>query len=259
MRLALTAVSLTLGLALAAPALAQEAGEDWDLTTNADQQLSLATLDFGDNVLALRCRAGELDLLLTGVPVATGETRQVQVSAGIIVDEMQQWTARTGQPVLGADEPARLARQLRGGAELDVRLEPEDAADRPRRYRLPVPRSDTAVNRVLTACGLPLDEPRDLLVRASSAHAPTWAAQPVPAFPINPVAASLTTGRALVSCVIGPEWGLTDCRVEGESPPGAGFGDSALRSARDGRLNPPADGFDVRGQLIRFTLRFEQR
>ncbi len=155
MRLAI----VTAVLALAAPALAQGPDEDWDLTVNAEQQLTAATVDFGDNLLALRCRAGALDFLLIGVPVSVGTTRRVRVSAGAIVDEDQVWAAQTGQPVLGASEPARLARQLRAGGELDVRIDRETDADRPLRYRLTAPASAASVNTVLTACAEPLDEP----------------------------------------------------------------------------------------------------
>lgn len=244
-------------LAAASPAVAQDPSEDWDLTANAERHLTLATLDFGDNVLALRCQAGTLDLLLTGVPISIGATRAATVSAGSIMDETQTWTALPGQPVVGAAEPARLARQLRAGGPLDVRLAPEDAADRPRRYQLTAPRSERAVNTVLTACGEPLDEPRDLIARLSPVNAPSWAALPLPAFPDNPIARNAGRGRVTLSCVIDTDWGLTDCRVEAENPTGAGFGDSALRSARDARLTPTTDGVDGRGRLIHFTMRFE--
>lgn len=244
-------------LAVSSPALAQQAGEDWDLTTNADQQLSLATLDFGANVLALRCRAGELDLLLTGVPVSTGETRKARVSIGAIGAEDQLWTAQTGQPVLGADEPARLARQLRAGGELDVRLDPEDAADRPRRYRLPVPASRASVNAVLTACGQPLEEPRDLIARSAAGFLPTWVAAPQVQYPSEPGAGTVQNAMVRVSCLVGPEWGLQDCRADMERPSGFGFGDKAVAAAAQSTISPPADGVDLRGRLIRFTIRFE--
>ena len=250
--LAAAAVVCALG---ASPALAQQATEDWDLTTNAEQQLTLATLDFGANVLALRCRAGELDMLLTGVPVSTGATRKVQVSAGAIAAADQIWIAQPGQPVLGADEPARLARQLRAGGDLDVRLDPENPTDRSHRYRLTAPASVAAVDAVLTACGQPLDEPRDLLVRDSETA--TWAAMGIPAYPTGLAAENAGRGRVRLSCVIAPDWGLTDCRVESESPPNAGFGASALRSARESRVAPPASGTDIRGQLVLFAVRFE--
>lgn len=240
----------------ASPALAQQAAEDWDLTTNAEQQLTLATLDFGANVLALRCRAGELDMLLTGVPVSIGPTRKVQVSAGAIAAEDQVWIAQPGQPVLGADEPARLARQLRAGGDLDLRLDPEDPADRSRRYRLTVPASAAAVDAVLTACGQPLDEPRDLLVRVNSGPETVWVDIGHVKFPDNAGAINAAPAAVRVSCVIADDWTLRDCRADTETAPGHGFGASAVAGITGARLGPPADGTDLRGRLFRFTNRF---
>jgi hypothetical protein len=142
----------------ASPSLAQDAAEDWELTVNTDQQLTLATLDFGANVLALRCRAGGLDLLLTGVPVSIGADRSVRVSVGSIVDEPQIWVAQVGHPVLGAPDPARLARQLRAGGALDIRIDRETDEDPPLRYQLTLPASAASVNTVLVACGAAVDD-----------------------------------------------------------------------------------------------------
>lgn len=241
-------------LAAASPALAQDPTEDWDLTVNAEREATVATLDFGDNILGLRCQAGKLDLLLTGVPVSTGATRTATVSAGAISDETQLWTALPGQPVVGAAEPARLARQLRAGGALDVRLAPEDAADRPRRYQLTVPVSTASIDRVLTACGEPLDDPRDLIARSSEPI--TWSAMPLPGFPENAAARGIDRGWVVLSCVISSNWGLSDCRVEAESHENAGFGASALRGVGGARLNPPASGADIRGLAVSFTLLF---
>lgn len=253
--------SLALGgacAALAAPAFAQDPApaEDWDLTVNAEQQLTLATVDFGENMLALRCRAGALDLLLTGVPASIGTTRQVRVSAGAIAGEDQVWATQPGQPLLGADEPARLARQLRAGGDLDVRVDRETEADRPRRYRLTAPASATSVNAVLTACGQPLDEPRDLIPRSPAGSSPIWKTGPVVEFPDNPEALRVGAGRVELACVVGPALRLTDCRVESETPAGLGFGASALVSARQAELGPPQDGSDPTGRLVRFAIRF---
>lgn len=241
---------------IAGPALAQDPSEDWDLTTSQAQQLTLATLDFGENVLALRCQAGALDLLLTGVPISVGALRKTQVTIGAVVAEEQVWAALPGQPVIGADEPARLARQLRAGGELDVRLEPEDAADRSRRYRLTAPRSTAVVDTVLTACGAPLDEPRDQLVRIPVDQLPVWLIQPAPEFPAAALTAGVTGAVVRLSCVVSPEWGLADCRADADSAPGNGFGANAVRAAERARIAPPADGTDVRGRLLRFTIRY---
>ena len=91
-------------------------------------------------------------MLVSGLPVSTGESRTVRVSAGAIDDEEQRWIVRPGERVLGPEEPARLARQLRAGGEMDLRVEPEAEGERPRRYRLPIPASAASVDTVLTAC-----------------------------------------------------------------------------------------------------------
>lgn len=251
----LASLALVAGAALALPASAQEASEDWDLTTNAEQQLTLATLDFGDNVLALRCSAGALDLLVTGAPVSTGASRKVRVSAGAIAAEEQLWIAQAGQPVLGADEPARLARQLRPGGQLDVRIEPETEAERPHRFRLTVPASANAVNAVLTACGQPLDEPRDLIARVSGPNL-RWENAPQPMFPVEASNRGVESGLVRLSCVIAENWTLRDCLADVENPKDVGFADSALAAAERSRIAPPLDGSDIRGRLARFSMRY---
>lgn len=254
----MTISRLTIGfalLAVASPALAQDPAEDWDLTVDAEQQLTLATVDFGENLLAVRCQAGALDLLLTGVPVSVRTRRNVRVSAGAIVAEDQVWVAQAGQPVLGPVEPARLARQLRAGGELDVRIDKESDADQPRRYRLTTPASAASVNAVLTACGLPLDEPRDLIKRAPLGVGLAWRTAPQADFPDNPDALRIASARVGISCVVGQAMDLADCRVESEDPAGHGFGANALAAARSAEIAPP-DGLDPRGWLVRFTIQF---
>lgn len=243
-------------LAAGTPVAGQDSAEDWDLTIQPEHSLTAASLNFGDNILALRCRSGMLDMLVSGVPVSTGTARTVRVSAGAIADEEQRWIARPGEPILGPEEPARLARQLRAGGELDLRVEPEVEGERPRRYRLPVPASAASVDTVLTACGTPLSDPRDLLRRASGTDSPVWRAQPELEFPRSREAMQAGSGTVQVSCVIGAAWELADCRAETEAPRGAGFAQAAIRAAERARISPPRSGTDVRGQVIRFTARF---
>lgn len=123
-----------LACATAMPALAQDGAEDWDLTVDPARQLTLASLDFGGNALALRCQAGVLDFLVTGTPVSTEAVRTVRVTAGGIADERQAWQTQPGLPVLSAYEPDRLARQLRAGGDLDLRIEPVATGERALRF-----------------------------------------------------------------------------------------------------------------------------
>lgn len=237
---------------LAGPAVAQDPSEDWDLVVDPVQQTTLATLDFGDNLIALRCRGGALDMLITGTPATSASSRTVRVTAGAIAGERQVWLTQPNQPFLTPPEPNRLARQLKAGGQLDLRLEAApDVSEPARRYRLPVPASAASVDRVLTACGQPLVDPRDLLARIEGE--PVWTTPPTAAFPPGARARGATEGTVRLNCVVAPANRLSDCRVESEQPPGVGFAQSALAGAAAAQLDTSTD---QAGRVVRTTIRF---
>lgn len=244
-----------LAAALAAPAVAQEASEDWDFTADSGQQLTLASLDFGANALALRCKAGVLEVLLTGVPATTTDSRSVQVTTGLIAAEKQVWRTQAGLPVLSASEPDRLARQLRAGGELDIRIEGSGAEERPRRYRLPIPASARSVDQVLTACDRPLSDDWDGLARVG-AETVVWADQPAPEYPEAAMRAGVEAGAVVLDCIVPADGRLDVCRVRSETPSGAGFGEEALKGARKSQIRLAPDDTRSVGRLIQFTVRF---
>lgn len=56
-----------------APALAQDAGDDWDLTVDEAQGVTLATVGYSSGqALAVRCLNGDLDVLVSGLPPMEG-------------------------------------------------------------------------------------------------------------------------------------------------------------------------------------------
>ncbi len=246
--LALAAVGLT------SPAMAQDVSADWDLTTDPARQVTLATLNFGSNQIALRCKTGVLDFLLTGVPT-TVASPAVTVTAGAIQNERQQWLAWPDQPIISPPEPARFARQLRAGGELDIRLDPGSAGERPRRYRLPVSPSIAAADQVLSACSIPLNDDWDLRQRAELGTA-VWARPIIPEFPELAASRGVENGEVAVGCAIAAGGLLDECRILSETPQGAGFGRSALRSAERSRVELPDDEGSVIGKVVTFTVRF---
>lgn len=240
---------------LAGPVVAQDAGGDWDLRKDPQEQLTLATLNFGANQIALRCRAGVLDFLLTGVPTTDAALRPVRISAGAIRNEGQSWQTWSGRPIASPSEPERLARQLRAGGELDILLEPTQAGERPRRYRLPVPASATSVDEVLTACAFPLVDEWDLRPRADP-DIPGWTRQPAPDFPDIALRRGVDSGETRLGCVVASEGALSECRIISETPAGAGFGPSALRAMERSRVRLPEDEGSVIGKVVSLTVRF---
>lgn len=246
-----------LAAALAGPAFAQEATEDWDLTIDPQQQLTLASLDFGANALALRCTAGVLEMLLTGTPRSTADSRSVQVTAGLIADEKQTWTTQAGLPVLSASDPDRLARQIRAGGELDIRIDGVEAGERPIRYRLPIPASARSVDQVLTACDRPLSDDWDALTRIKGTV--VWVDQPAPQFPEAALRAGVKAGAVVLTCILPASGDLDICRIRSETPAGVDFGEEAVKAARRSRVGLASNNTEDIGRLIQFTIRFSTR
>jgi hypothetical protein len=246
--------ALLIGLAAASPTLAQDAAEDWDLAIDPAQELTLASLDFGGNVLALRCKAGVLDFLLTGTPVSTEAVRTVRVTAGGISDERQAWQTQPGLPVLSASEPDRLARQLRAGGDLDVRIEPVATGERALRFRLTLPASVASVDRVLSACGASLADEWDLRPRAGGNV--TWAQQVLPEYPEVAVMSGIALASVTLACIVPASGRLDECRVLYEAPKGLGFGRNALTAARRSSVALPVGDLSDVGKVVTFNMRF---
>lgn len=76
---------------------------------------------------------------------------------------------------------------------------------------------------------------------------------------VYPAAArrSALDGAASVTCVVTGEGWLTNCRVEAETPGGAGFGEAAVRLMPLFRMKPAdAFGVPVEGRTIRVPIQF---
>lgn len=244
-----------LASAIALPALAQAPAEDWDLTIDPTQQMTMASLDFGENTLALRCKAGGLDLVLTGTPVTSEPVRTVRISVGGVADERQIWRTRPDLPVLLAPEPDRLARQLRPGGDLDVRIEPAETGQRPLRFRFTAPPSGAAIDRVLSACGARLADDWDLRPRVFSDNL-IWESAAMPRYPSAAVARRIPLASVRVACLIPANGRLNTCRILSEDPQGLGFGRSALDAARGSRVALVQSDTNVVGKVVHYSVRF---
>jgi len=220
-------------LGLALPALAQDAGDDWDLTPDA-HGVTLASLQYSNGGVAVRCADDSLDLILFGLPAAPEGTRALRVAFGDGVFYDQTWTAGPNGTAAFSELPARMARMLRAGGRLQVIASTAEGQPN-RRLVFDLPRSAAAVDTVLTTCGKPLNDPRDGLdpwVTPTGLPAGrTWARAPDAAFPKQASDKGVERGYAVVSCVTGPAGRVEDCRVESEFPAGYRLGRAAVVAA----------------------------
>ena len=251
-------LALAMSLATASTAFAQDAAEDWDLTVDPAQALTLASLDFGGNAVALRCKAGMLEFLLTGAPASTETVRTVQVTAGGIAGESQTWRAHANTPVLSADEPDRLARQLRAGGDLELRIEPVETGGRGMRFRLTIPPSAAALDQVLSACGAALTDEWDLRPRAFPSSNIVWERQVAPQYPEAAIGRHGAVAAVRVACIVPANGRLDDCRIVFESHDGLGFGRNALAAARESRIRLPDGEMSAVGKVVHYNVRFRQ-
>ncbi|UTP40197.1 energy transducer TonB [Phenylobacterium sp. LH3H17] len=67
-------------------------------------------------------------------------------------------------------------------------------------------------------------------------------------------------GRAVLVCLVKADGNLTECRIEDETPTGAGFGAAAMKLRSKFKLRPTtADGVSVEGGSVRIPLSFAPR
>ncbi|HEY9234827.1 MULTISPECIES: energy transducer TonB [Phenylobacterium] len=93
---------------------------------------------------------------------------------------------------------------------------------------------------------------------------PVWASMPsgidfAEAYPKAAVKAGVTTGKALLSCEVGPGGRLVDCSVQSEEPAALGFGDAALAISDGFRVRQwSMEGLPVVGGRIRVPIRYQE-
>lgn len=236
--------------AVALPAVAQEAGDDWDLTREG--RTTMAFIGFNEGIgVAVRCRTEGFDLILVGLPPAPPptdnrmvNTRRLEIGLGSEAPFFTGWVVGDPPTAATATVPGYLARTLRQGGMFRVIIPATDTSPRSE-YRLPLPRSEAAVNTVLTACNLPLEDARDVAAHAAMTAGSDlqleWRVFPHPEYPERAQSRGATYGRVHLSCFPEADGRLTDCRAESEYPPGMGFAQSAVRSLRGARLANPID------------------
>jgi protein TonB len=65
------------------------------------------------------------------------------------------------------------------------------------------------------------------------------------------------TGQATLSCLVGADGGVRDCRVTAETPAGQGFGEAAMKLTRYFQMRPQTvDGTPVEGGRVQVPIRF---
>ncbi|NBW08961.1 MAG: hypothetical protein EBR82_13145 [Caulobacteraceae bacterium] len=150
------AAAAALGLATA------EVGDGWDLSVDPAHDRIGAGVAFEGGVhLTVQCERGSLDVDLGGMSATAGSSFDLETTRSDGVARVSWWRQHPDAPVLTTSN-VRQARFFRAGGRMVFSSPTGDA--RPGRLEMPLPTDSTNLDRVLTACRLPLVDPRDALV-----------------------------------------------------------------------------------------------
>lgn len=232
----------------AGPALAQD-GDDWDFGVDPARDVAVAAVTFENFGVAVRCMNGALSVVMSGLPVGSGE-RYIGLSVDDGPEDETVWVSGPNSNTIFAVWPRHFARVLARGGRLGLRAYEGDQVSR---YAVDLPPSPSAVDQVFQACGETLETARSA-PRAESFAGLEWIRRPSPSFPGR---ARYATGLAALTCTARRDGGLRDCRAESEFPEGSGFGRAAVLGAhRSGKVGPVEPGADIDGRRIVFTVRY---
>ena len=255
----LTSLPLVVTLAVALPAMAQDAGRDWDLHRNIRTDAIMAYTVFDNGLgIAVRCVDDGYEAFVSGLPAAgRRETRTLDIAFADDEFAPQTWNVGVNDTIAVSSFPAPFARKLRQGGRLQLRVPDGAGPGRALRYDVSLPASTSSIDETLAACGRPLVDPRDAELDAlPDTGLPenlVWARAPEVEYPSR---SRYARGFAVVTCLVDPEGALRDCTVETEHPRDGGFGQATLQAVRRARVRDTGGLTDLPPVMASFRVNF---
>jgi hypothetical protein len=247
-----TAVTLA-GLLIGNSAATAQDPEDWDFGADPERDLAIAAVTFDNFGVAVRCMNDNLSVVVSGLPVASGE-RRLSYSMGGDTERESVWISGRNSTSAFAIWPRYVATGLSRGGRLVI-VAPD--GEQSRRYAVDLPPSSSAVGRVFQACGKVIEPAGENTAPSGESFAGVrWAEEPEASFPSQ--ANMEESGIGAVSCTLRANGRMRACQIESEFPEGSGFGRAAQfganRTARAEPLDP--SGPSMEGIRVAFMVRF---
>lgn len=239
------------------PSAAQDDG-DWDFGEDPTRELSIAAVTFPNFGVAVRCMEGSLSVVLSGLPVASGE-RSLRYRIGDRPETESQWVSGRDSNSAFAIWPRSIAAELGRGGRLFVTAPDGETS---RRFVVDLPPSAASVERVFQACGRELEPPeRDAAPTDEEFPGLVWKRVARSEYPERALSSNLGGGLAAITCYAQSSGRLTDCTVESEFPENGGFGRAAtLGAQRSARVAAaPGSSETIEGRRVAFVTRFALR
>ena len=155
---------VTVGAAHGPLAMAQT-DDDWAFAQDASKHLTVAEVRYtSGHAIIVQCAGEELKIGLTGLPPTTRASRLLGATRADGATDTQSWLVGEDGTLISA-LPARDARFMRVGGKMQFRSTSGQASPIEASFDLPTQHAN--LDRVLTACGYPLQDDRDALPRAA--------------------------------------------------------------------------------------------
>lgn len=224
--------------------------DDWDYGENTRENMVIAAVTFETFGVAVRCHENALSVVVSGLPVASGE-RRLRYQMGDSPEIESVWVSGRNSPAAFAVWPQKIASDLSSGGTLRITaLEGEQV----RRYQVDLPASPVAIPRVMATCGHEPYSQRDAPTGENLAGL-RWVSRPEISFPSR---SSAESGLAAIQCWVRANGRLRDCEILSEFPGGAGFGRAATYGAH--RTAQVAANDDTSASLeerrVNFVIRY---
>ncbi|MFW2341766.1 hypothetical protein [Brevundimonas sp.] len=238
-----------LGSAAGLPLHGPDPGTDWDYAVAEDNISSVASVGYSSGlVVNVTCYGGgTLNVVVTGLPSVEGDRYSVRLSrADGRTTSLPTATLASG--TLSVDYDERMARIMRGGGELVMRLEDEQSP--PVAVRIDLPEQHANLDRVIEHCDRRLDEPRDSLPILTDLRS-------IPRATFPPARRARTGSsewaRVEISCVVSAETRLEECQVEHQDGGSRAYG-TAVTRAYDGTRVDVADPTAAAGKVVHVVV-----
>ncbi len=235
--------------ALCAPAATAQEPDDWDYGEDASRRLSAAVVAFeGGRSIAVQCQDGYLTVALLGLPAHESGYRRLEAERDDGRRSVQHWSTNPADTTILSRTPARAARFMRGAGALTLRAAAGTGA--PMRLEWSLPSQSGNLDRVLTACDLPLDDERDRLPLLDDlVQGDDWIEPIMRAVGQRTMHLNARAAKAEISCIVSDDLTLSACRTEQNAPARSNFG-SALRRAAEGKRVAVSDADAARDRVF---------
>ncbi len=236
--------------------------DDWEYEQDPSRALSVAAARYEAGLaIMVQCRQGGLTAALVGLPPELDSRIELQATRADGRNDVQTWLPAGAPGLMRSNNAARDVRFLRGGGAYTIWTPEGDAP--PFRTTFDLPTEHANLDRVLTDCGWPVTDERDLLARAGSEvslaeSGPSIRTARIQGRPrargsarpdrSQPSAPPPPRAEAQISCII-HELRLTECRADHPPAPDAPPGAVNMERLNGGQVEAP-DGVPVEGKVM---------